>query len=87
MQWFSQTARESHQAQDWHDTVQRIVQLAAGLAGADLAVIIGVSPAGSHPPVLAATDFRRADGLPTGRNWTPTRPRRTSLSTRRARIK
>jgi GAF domain-containing protein len=80
VQWFSQAARELQDATDWHDTVQRIVELAAGLARADLAVIIGVSPAGNHPQVLAATDFRRADALLTAQNAAGVFPARQAIT-------
>ena len=80
VQWFSQAARELQDAQDWHDTVQRIVELAAGLAGADLAVIIGVSPAGDHPRTLAATDFRRAEALLTMQNAAGAFPARQAIT-------
>jgi GAF domain-containing protein len=63
VQWFSQAARQLQEADGWHDTVQRMVELAAGLLEADLAVIIGLSPVDDRPRVLAATDFRRADAL------------------------
>ncbi len=68
VQWFSQAARELQEADGWHDTVQRMVDLAAGLVEADLAVIIGLSPTQSQPRVLAATDFRRADALLAAQN-------------------
>jgi len=61
--WFSQAARDLQDAQGWHDTVQRIVELAGKIVGADLAVLIGLSHADGLPYPLAATDFVAAEEL------------------------
>ena len=79
VQWFSQAARQLQEADSWHDTVQRMVELAAGLTEADLAVIIGMSPVHDRPRVLAATDFRRADALLSAQNAASGFPARQAI--------
>lgn len=61
--WYSQAARELQQADGWHDTLQRIVELADKIAGADLVALIGVPRPGASPALLAATDYTTADEL------------------------
>ncbi len=58
--WYSQAARELQEADGWHDTVQRIVELSVEVAGADLAVLIGIGKPGGTPDLLAATDYASA---------------------------
>lgn len=84
VQWFSQAARELQEADGWHDTVQRIVELGAGLVEADLAVIIGLNPVNDRAQVLAATDFRRADALLTAQNAAGVFPARQAMVDRAA---
>ena len=61
--WYSQAARELQEANGWHETVQRIVELAAKIVGADLAVLIGLPQPDGQPALLAATDFAAAEEL------------------------
>ena len=61
--WYSQAARDLQEADGWHDTLQRIVELAAKIVGADLAVLIGVPHSKAPPALLAATDFAAAEEL------------------------
>lgn len=61
--WYSQAARDLQEADGWHDTVQRIVELAAKVVGADLAVLTGLPRPDGPPALLAATDFAAADEL------------------------
>ncbi|QNK80408.1 GAF and ANTAR domain-containing protein [Nakamurella sp. PAMC28650] len=82
VQWFSQAARQLQDAAGWHDTVQRIVELAAALVEADLAVIIASSPADDRPRVLAATDFARADAMLAGQNTAGVVPARQAMADR-----
>ena len=60
--WFA-AARELQQARGLHDTVQHIVELAADLAQADLAVVIGLATYGGLPHLLAATDYVAGEQL------------------------
>ena len=59
--WYSQAARELQQADGWHDTLQRIVELADKIAGADLVALIGLPRPGASPALLAATDYTTAE--------------------------
>ena len=61
--WYSHAARELQEAEGWHDTLQRIVELARMLVGADLAVLIGLPRPAGRPALLAATDYRAAEEL------------------------
>jgi GAF domain-containing protein len=61
--WYSQAARDLQEADGWHDTLQRIVELAAKIVGADLAVLIGLPHLDGPPALLAATDFAAAEEL------------------------
>jgi len=61
--WFSEAARDLQDADGWHDTAQRIVELAAKIVGADLAVLIGLPKPDGPPALLAATDFAAAEEL------------------------
>ena len=61
--WYSQAARELQEADGWHDTLQRIVELADKIAGADLVALIGLPRPGASPALLAATDYTTAEEL------------------------
>jgi hypothetical protein len=61
--WYSQAARELQEADGWHDTLQRIVELAAKVVGADMAALIGIAVPGGMPDLLAATDYAAAQDL------------------------
>lgn len=61
--WYSQAARELQEADGWHDTAQRIVELAGEIVGADLAVLIGLPHVDMQPDLLAATDYAAAEEL------------------------
>lgn len=61
--WYAQAARDLQEADGWHDTLQRIAELAGKIAGADLAVLIGLPRPGAPPALLAATDHSTAEQL------------------------
>ena len=60
--WYSQVARELQEAGGWHETLQRIVELAVKVAGADFAGLVAPGAPGG-PRVLAATDHATAEAL------------------------
>jgi len=55
--WYAEAARELQDARGVSDTLQQVAELAADVAQADLAVVLGVSRHGGLPQLLAATDY------------------------------